>query len=199
MISSSTQPVRQPQNEIFDSFYELFIYESIEQIIQKHKNKEASQISSNAPGQQSQQQASTVQQDIYHEIDMIARTLGRKIIDLLIRDIQYKFQTQLDTMKFICTEFWKFTFSKQVDNLRTNNTGTYIFTDEAFKFTGRVSNNDHESKEYKQKIKCYESFVVGLIIGALMNIGYDKVPIVNTQIAGTKLVLTVNVPLPNLS
>jgi len=43
---------------------------------------------------------------------MIARALGRKIIDLLIRDIQYKFQTQLDTMKFICTELWKFTFSK---------------------------------------------------------------------------------------
>ena len=86
-----------------------------------------------------------------------------------------------------------------MDNLRTNNTGTYIFTDEAFKFIARVSNNDHESKEYKQKIKCYESFVIGLIIGALMNLGYDKVPIVNTQITGTKLVLTVNVPLPVLS
>ena len=81
-------------------------------------------------------------------------------------------------MKFICTEFWKFTFSKQVDNLRTNNSGTFIFTDEAFKFIARVSSNDHESVEYKQKIKCYESFIIGLVKGALMNLGYESVPLV---------------------
>ena len=74
------------------------MYESIEQIIDKHKKKE----SGGAP----------VQQEIQAEIESIGRTLGRKIIDLLVRDIQFKFQTQLDTMKFICTEFWKFTFSK---------------------------------------------------------------------------------------
>lgn len=100
-------------------------------------------------------------------------------------------------MKFICTEFWKFTFAKQVDNLRTNNSGTFIFTDESFKFIARVSNNDHESKEYKQKIKCYESFVIGLIKGALMNLGYEGVPLVVTQITNTRLQLTVTVPLPN--
>lgn len=76
-------------------------------------------------------------------------------------------------MKFICTEFWKYTFSKQVDNLRTNNQGTFILTDEAFKFIARISSADHESREFKEKIKCYESFVIGLIKGALMNIGYE--------------------------
>ena len=127
---------------------------------------------------------------------MIGRTLGRKIIDLLVRDVQIKFQTQLDTMKFICTEFWKFTFSKPVDNLRTNNQGTFIFTDEAFRFIARLSNNDHESKEYKQKAKCYESFVAGLIKGALMNIGYESVPIVISVMTNAKLQLTVTVPMP---
>lgn len=90
-------------------------------------------------------------------------------------------------MKFICTEFWKFTFSKQVDNLRTNNSGTFIFTDEAFKFIARVSNADNESKEFKQKIKCYESFVVGMIKGALMNMGYESTPLVIPNITGTRL------------
>lgn len=99
-------------------------------------------------------------------------------------------------MRYICTEFWKFTFSKQVDNLRTNNSGTFILTDEQFRFIARISNNDHESKEYKQKVKCYESFVSGLIKGALINLGYDSVPIVATQITGSKLQLTITVPPP---
>ena len=49
------------------------MYESIEQIIDKHKKKE----SGGAP----------VQQEIQAEIESIGRTLGRKIIDLLVRDI----------------------------------------------------------------------------------------------------------------
>jgi hypothetical protein len=81
-------------------------------------------------------------------------------------------------MKFVCTEFWKFTFAKSVDNLRTNNAGTFIMTDDAFKFLARVSNRDHESKEYKEKIKFYESFIIGVIKGALMNLGFDVPPIV---------------------
>ena len=70
-------------------------------------------------------------------------------------------------MKFICTEFWKYTFSKQVDNLKTNNAGTFIFIDEHFKFIARVSNHDNEGKEYRDKVRCYEMFVIGLIKGAL--------------------------------
>lgn len=76
-------------------------------------------------------------------------------------------------MKFICTEFWKYIFSKPVDNLRTNNSGTFIFNDDGFKFIARVSNHDMESKEYKEKVACYEIFVVGLIKGGLHNLGFD--------------------------
>ena len=154
----------------------MFIYESIEQIIQKYKEKEGAQ-----------------QSDIHKEIEGISRVIGRKIIDLLVRDIQYKFQTQLDTMKFICTEFWKFTFAKQVDNLRTNNAGTFIFTDEAFRLTGRISNAKPDGKELRQKLKCYEYFVAGLVKGALMNMGYESAPIIQTLIQGVRLQLTVTV------
>ena len=96
-------------------------------------------------------------------------------------------------MKFICTEFWKFTFSKQVDNLRTNNIGTFILTDDSFKFIARVSASDHDSPEFKQKIKCYEMFVVGLIKGALGNLGYEYPPQVVPMIKDFKLQLTVTV------
>jgi len=94
-------------------------------------------------------------------------------VDLLSKDMQIKFQTQLETMKFLCTEFWKFAFSKSVDNLRTNNAGTFIILDDAFKLIGRLSSKDHESQEFKDKILCYESFVIGMITGAIMNLGYD--------------------------
>ena len=45
--------------------------------------------------------------------------------------------------------------------------------DDAFKFIARVSSSDHESKEFKEKIKCYESFVIGLLKGALINLGFE--------------------------
>jgi len=145
-------------SEVFDSFYELFIYEAIEQLSLKHARKQSPLA------------------DLLYEVTSIGHSIGRKIIDLLVRDMHVKFQTQLDTMKFLCTEFWKFTFAKAVDNLRTNNAGTFIMTDEAFKFIARVSCADHESTEYKDKIRTYEAFVVGLIRGALVNLGYDTVP-----------------------
>jgi hypothetical protein len=67
---------------------------------------------------------------LLREIEDIGRNIGRRAIDVLVKDISIKFQTQLDAMKFMCTEFWKYTFSKQVDNLKTNNSGTFIFIDE---------------------------------------------------------------------
>jgi len=96
-------------------------------------------------------------------------------------------------MKFLCTEFWKFAFAKAVDNLRTNNAGVFILTDDAFKFIARVSNKDNESKEFKDKVKCYESFVVGMIRGALSNMGYDIIPQVQTLIKEARLQLTITV------
>ena len=145
-------------SEVYDSFYELFLYEALEQLILKHKEKQSPFA------------------ELINDVSQIGQSIGRKIIDLLVRDMQVKFQTQLDTMKFICTEFWKFTFAKAVDNLRTNNAGTFIMTDDSFKFIARVSSSDHESREFKDKIKTYEAFVVGLIKGALVNLGYDQVP-----------------------
>jgi len=105
--------------------------------------------------------------------------------------MQVKFQTQLETVKFLCTEFWKFAFSKGVDNLRTNNAGTFIIVDDAFKFLARVSCKDHESKEYQEKIAFYEAFIIGMIIGALMNLGYDQTPQVKSNFKDTRLQLTI--------
>ena len=93
----------------------------------------------------------------------------------------------------MCMEFWKYVFSKQVDNLRTNNAGTFILIDDHFKFIGRVSNHDHESQEYKDKVKCYETFVIGLLKGALINIGFDSSIGVHTSITNMRIEVTVSV------
>ena len=145
-------------SEVHDSFYELLIYESIEVLIERH---------------QSLPLEKRKVQSLHKEIEEVGRTIGRKAIEVISKDVAVKFQTQLDAMKFLCTEFWKYVFSKQVDNLRTNNTGTFILNDDQFKFIARVSNNDMESKEYKDKVRCYEMFVIGLIRGALLNMGFD--------------------------
>ena len=116
---------------------------------------------------------------LHKDIEEVGRNIGRKTVDLISKDVLVKFTTQLDVIKFICTEFWKYMFSKPVDNLRTNNSGTFIFNDDAFKLIARISNHDMESKEYKDKVQCYEVFVVGLIKGALLNLGFEHGLIVN--------------------
>ena len=57
--------------------------------------------------------------------------------------------------------------------MRTNNSGTFILIDDSFKLIARVSNSDMESQDFKDKIKCYETFVVGLVKGALFNLGFE--------------------------
>jgi hypothetical protein len=75
----------------------LLIYESIEILIDRHNQKP--QDKRHLP-------------DLHRDIEEVSRNIGRKVIDVLIREVAVKFQTQLDTMKFICTEFWKYIFSK---------------------------------------------------------------------------------------
>lgn len=66
-------------------------------------------------------------------------------------------------------------------------------TDDAFKFIARISCADHESREFKDKIRCYEAFVVGMIRGALINLGYEQVPLVQTTVKDARMQLTITV------
>lgn len=56
-------------SEVYDSFYELFLYEALEQLIDQHKTKQSST------------------HEILADIESVGKNLGRKIIDLLIRDL----------------------------------------------------------------------------------------------------------------
>lgn len=49
------------------------------------------------------------------------------------------FKNELDTMKFLCTDFWSSVYKKQIDNLRTNHQGVYVLQDNAFRYLVRLS------------------------------------------------------------
>ena len=67
-MKSIVAPAKQSP-EVYDSFFELFVYESIETLVGR----------------------SSGGNEVYSEIEGVGKNLGRKIIDLLSRDIQYKF------------------------------------------------------------------------------------------------------------
>lgn len=50
-----------------------------------------------------------------------------------------RFKDELDTVKFICKDFWVALYKKQIDNLRTNHQGTYVLQDNSFKFLSKIS------------------------------------------------------------
>lgn len=121
---------------------------------------------------------------MHQEIENVGVQLGRRIIDVMTKDQLNVHQTQLEIIKFICVSFWPYLFGKQVDNLKTNNAGTFVLLDQNFKFLGRISS------EYRQpgssgeeadpslgfqaavdRQRTYSYYVVGLIKGALKNLG----------------------------
>lgn len=55
-----------------------------------------------------------------------------------------RFKDELETIKFICTDFWSSIYKKQIDNLRTNNQGLYVLQDNHFRFISKIST----SKQY---------------------------------------------------
>ncbi|KAG8250464.1 Trafficking protein particle complex subunit 6B, partial [Homalodisca vitripennis] len=63
---------------------------------------------------------------------------GYRIIERLTKDWP-RFKDELETLKFICTDFWSSVYKKQIDNLRTNHQGVYVLQDNAFRFLSRIS------------------------------------------------------------
>eukprot|EP00356_Strombidium_inclinatum_P016229 CAMPEP_0170486958 /NCGR_PEP_ID=MMETSP0208-20121228/5850_1 /TAXON_ID=197538 /ORGANISM="Strombidium inclinatum, Strain S3" /LENGTH=65 /DNA_ID=CAMNT_0010761053 /DNA_START=264 /DNA_END=461 /DNA_ORIENTATION=- len=48
------------------------------------------------------------------------------------------FQTQLDIIRFLGVTFWQHVFGKSIDNLKTDNKGTFVIYDRN-RFLGRLS------------------------------------------------------------
>eukprot|EP00355_Strombidium_rassoulzadegani_P004083 CAMPEP_0168617424 /NCGR_PEP_ID=MMETSP0449_2-20121227/5534_1 /TAXON_ID=1082188 /ORGANISM="Strombidium rassoulzadegani, Strain ras09" /LENGTH=101 /DNA_ID=CAMNT_0008658237 /DNA_START=363 /DNA_END=668 /DNA_ORIENTATION=- len=86
-------------------------------------------------------------------------------------------QTQLDVVKYLGVQFWPYVFGKQIDNLRTDNAGTFMILDKN-RFIGRLSTgvdfsgkNKELAEECRLRQRAYSFYIVGLIKGALKNMG----------------------------
>lgn len=89
----------------------------------------------------------------------------------------HTFLDELDTVKFLCTDFWSALFKKQIDNLRTNHQGVYVLQDNSFRFLKQMSN----SPQYLDIAPKYVVFSCGLLRGSLANLGITA--IVTAEIA----------------
>lgn len=87
-------------------------------------------------------------------LEYIGYLTGYRLIERLTKDCP-RFKDNLDTVKFICTDFWMSIYKKQIDNLRTNHQGVYVLQDNAFRFLNRLSTGS-QYLEHAPKV-CTES------------------------------------------
>jgi hypothetical protein len=104
------------------------------------------------------------------QLEYVGFSTGYRLIERLTREMP-RFKDELDTIKFICTDFWSSVFKKQVDNLRTNHQGIYVLQDNTFRFLRQISN----TSQYLDLAPAHVVFTCGLIRGTLANLGINAI------------------------
>lgn len=104
------------------------------------------------------------------KLESMGFAVGQSVIERFTRE-HPRFKDELDTMMFVCKDFWLAVFKKQVDNLRTNHQGVYVLQDNKFHLLTRIS----ASKQYLEAAPRYLAFSCGLLRGALANLGITAV------------------------
>jgi len=110
--------------------------------------------------------------ELLSKLEFIGFSTGYRLIERLLRDSP-RFKDELDTIKFICKDFWTAVYKKQIDNLRTNHQGTYVLQDNSFKFLSKIS----ATKQYLEHGPKFLAYTCGIIRGALANLGIASVVI----------------------
>ncbi|XP_074078965.1 trafficking protein particle complex subunit 6B-like isoform X2 [Macrotis lagotis] len=73
------------------------------------------------------------------KLENMAFRVGQGLIERFTKDTA-TFKDELETMKFICKDFWTTVFKKQIDNLRTNHQGIYYLAFTCGVIRGGLSN-----------------------------------------------------------
>lgn len=104
-------------------------------------------------------------------LEYIGYSTGYRLTERLTREWpRFRFKDDLETMKFICTDFWTSIYKKQIDNLRTNHQGIYVLQDNAFRFLVNISN----SAQYLEDAPKFVAYTCGLLRGSLANLGINS-------------------------
>ena len=109
-------------------------------------------------------------QNAVSKLERIGFATGYRIVERLTREWP-RFKDELDTMKFICKDFWLAVHRKQIDNLRTNHQGVYVLLDNRFRFLSHMSSG----KQYLESSPQYLAYMCGMMRGALSNLGLNCV------------------------
>uniref|UniRef100_A0A0B7A0W2 Trafficking protein particle complex subunit 6B n=1 Tax=Arion vulgaris TaxID=1028688 RepID=A0A0B7A0W2_9EUPU len=102
------------------------------------------------------------------KLEALGFRVGQSLIERFTKECS-RFKDELDTMKFLCKDFWNLVYKKQIDNLRTNHQGVYVLQDNKFKFLVQMSTG----KQYMESAPKYLAFPCGMIRGALSNLGVN--------------------------
>ncbi|KAL0488800.1 trafficking protein particle complex subunit TRAPPC6B [Acrasis kona] len=106
----------------------------------------------------------------YTVLEDMGFKVGIRLGERLTRD-KGRFADNLDTIKFICKDFWSECFKKNVDNLKTNHKGTYVLHDSKFTYLTRLSLSTPE--ETANAAKNHVVFSCGIIRGCLSSLGVE--------------------------
>ncbi|KAJ8308711.1 hypothetical protein KUTeg_013585 [Tegillarca granosa] len=134
----------------------------------------------------------SVRDNCIAKLESLGFRVGQSLVERFTKDSS-RFKDELDTMKFICKDFWNSVYKKQIDNLRTNHQspscelfpfgylhcfeivlqllllGVYVLQDNKFRFLTQLSNG----KQYMDSAPMYLAFPCGMIRGALSNLGIN--------------------------
>jgi len=105
------------------------------------------------------------------KLEQMGYLTGQSLAERLTQD-RSRFTDNLDVIKFVCKDFWSTIFKKQVDNLKTNHKGTYVLTDNNFKWFSKMSSNKGP-EDFKKEVLPYLNFPCGIIRGVLSNLGIN--------------------------
>ncbi|CAH8437939.1 unnamed protein product [Dicrocoelium dendriticum] len=109
-------------------------------------------------------------------VDSIGFQVGQKLIEKQTR-LTPRFVSELDAVKYVCTEFWSSVFHKQVDTLKTNYQDMYVLFVENFVLFERFSSGS----QYLTEALKYLAFPAGLLRGALSSLGLKCSVIANCE------------------
>ncbi|XP_022330105.1 trafficking protein particle complex subunit 6b-like isoform X2 [Crassostrea virginica] len=104
------------------------------------------------------------------KLESLGFRIGQSLVERFTKDSS-RFKDELDTMKFICKDFWNYAYKKQIDNLRTNHQGVYVLQDNKFRFLTQISNG----KQFMETAPKFLALPCGMIRGALSNLGVNCV------------------------
>nr|CAX69609.1 Trafficking protein particle complex subunit 6B [Schistosoma japonicum] len=101
-------------------------------------------------------------------LESIGVSVSEKLIEKATKD-HSRFINELDTVKYVCTEFWSSVYHKQVDTLKTNYQDVYVLTVNEFQPLLKFESVPESMSE----IPKYLAFPSGLLKGALGSLGLN--------------------------